>query len=407
MAKNDFLCSLRRNKENNAMHAKGFLHKLLSPVIHKSRVKVLSEVVLAAIYSKELILTKLGRAIDANIQERSGIQKVNRLLGNKHLLKEQKIISEVIGELLIGNKKHPEIIIDWSKYPNSEDAILRAALAVEGRALTLYEERHPIKKMGNRKVQESFLKTLKEIIPMDCEPTIVTDAGFHNDWFKEVLKLGWNYVGRIRGIRKYRRLDNERFILCSRLFKQATTKVKSLGKMILTRKNPTESYFYLVKGKLKGRKALTKQGKVRRDKDSKGYSRAHREPWLLASSMNGRNAAKQVERIYSRRMTIEEAFRDLKSSRYGFGLEEGKTKVKKRRDILLLIAMLASLIAWVTGLAGEKMKLHYQFQSNSIKHRRVLSLFYLGCQLIRKKFRIQLSLIWEVIASLKKEAIYV
>src|SRR5205085_7521654 len=149
------------------------------------------------------------------------------------------------------------------------------------------------------------------------------------------------------------------------------------------------------------------RGKVRRDKDSKAYSRSHREPWLLASSLTSRNAAKKVERIYSRRMTIEQAFRDLKSSRYGFGLDAGKTRIKKRRNNLLLIAMLASLIAWVTGLVGEKMKLHYQFQSNSIKHRRVISLLYLGCQLIRKKTEIPLSVIWDVIASLEKEAIYV
>ncbi len=119
--------------------------------------------------------------------------------------------------------------------------------------------------------------------------------------------LGWDYVGRIRGMRKYRKQDNERFISCSNLFRQATKKVKSLGKLVLTRKNPTERYFYLVKGKLKGRKALTRQGKVKRDKDSKAYSRAHREPWLLASSLTGRNAAKKVGNIYSRRMTIEEA----------------------------------------------------------------------------------------------------
>lgn len=377
MANNGFLCSLRRNKENDAMHAKGFLHKLLTPVIHKTRVKVLSEVVITATTTKKLTLTALGRAIDLPIQERSGIQKVNRLLGNESLLNDYVHIVIATANLLIGNKKHPKIIVDWTKYPNSEDAVIRAALTMEGRALTLYEERHAIKKMGNRKVQKSFLKALKRILPIDCKPIIVTDAGFHNDWFKEVLKIGWDYVGRVRGMRKYRKLDSKKFIPCSNLFKQATRKVKNLGKMILTKNNPTENYFYLVKGKLKGRKALTKQGKVRRDKDSIAYSRAHREPWLLVSSLNGRNAAKKVERIYSCRMTIEEAFRDLKSSRYGLGLDDSKTKIKKRRDILLLIAMLASLIAWIIGLAGEKMNLQYQFQSNSIKNRRVISLFEL------------------------------
>lgn len=389
------------------MHAKGFLHKLLTPVIHNARAKALSEIVLAVICTKELVLTKVGRAMNSGIQERSGIQKVNRLLANQHLLKEQKIISKVIGELLIGNKKHPEIIVDWSKYPNSEDAILRAALSAEGRALTIYEERHPIKKMGNRKAQRIFLKALKTILPEFCQPVIVTDAGFHNDWFKQVLKMGWDYIGRIRGLKKCCFEGSKTFHSCRELFKLAKNKVKYLGTMILTEKNPMKSHLYLVKSKLKGRKVLTKKGKVNQHKDSRAYSRAHREPWLLASSLSGRCIGKKVQAIYNQRMTIEEAFRDMKSSRYGFGLEEGKTIKHSRRNIWLLIAMLASLIAWIIGNAGEQMKLQYQFQSNSIKHRRVISLFYLGCQLIRKNFSIPLSLIWDVIAPLKKEAIYV
>lgn len=78
-----------------------------------------------------------------------------------------------------------------------------------------------------------------------------------------------------------------------------------------------------------------------------------------------------------------------------------------KRTILLMIASLASLIAWLTGLVGEKMKLQYQFQSNSVKDHRVISLFYLGCQMIKKKIHITLSLIFDSIKSLQKEKIYV
>jgi hypothetical protein len=388
------------------MHAKRFLHKLLSPVMHISRVNSLCEAVYAAITTKDLTLTGLGRAIDLPIQDRSGIQKINRLLGNKKLVGNYKLISQTVSAELVGNIFHPEIIVDWSKYPNSTDAIIRAALATSGRALTLYEERHSIKKMGNKQVQNLFLNTLQAILPKKCKPIIVTDAGFHNDWFKEVLRLDWDYIGRIRGKRKYRLPSKERFMHCRNLFKQATEKAKNLGKMVLTKKNPTESYFYIVRKKLKGRKALTKLGKIKRDKDSKGYSRGYREPWLLASSLKGRHAAHKVVEIYSRRMTIEEAFRDLKSSKYGLGLNKGKTRIKERRDILLLIAMLASLTAWLTGVVGEKKKLHYQFQSNSTKSRRVLSLFNLGCRLIKKKIELNVALLWDIFASLKNEAIY-
>lgn len=84
-------------------------------------------------------------------------------------------------------------------------------------------------------------------------------------------------------------------------------------------------------------------------------------------------------------MQIEEGFRDLKSPKYGFGLRYAYSRSKERVRILFLLAMFASLVAWLIGYAAEKCKLHYQFQSNSIKSRRVVSLFYLGCRIIKRR----------------------
>ncbi len=53
--------------------------------------------------------------------------------------------------------------------------------------------------------------------------------------------------------------------------------------------------------------------------------------------------------------------------------------------ILLLIAQIAAFIAYFTGMVAESNNMQYQFQANSIKHRRVLSLFYLGKRIIKKK----------------------
>ena len=55
--------------------------------------------------------------------------------------------------------------------------------------------------------------------------------------------------------------------------------------------------------------------------------------------------------------------------------------------------MLASTVAWLVGLAAERMNLHYNFQANSVKNRRVLSLFFLGCQVIKRKMRIPIQAI--------------
>jgi len=388
----DLLSALKQNR-TQIMRVEKFLHKLLGNTIHKSRINLLGCVIAAIIRIKELKLTSIGRAIDLPIQERSAIRKIDRLLGNSFFQKQNKIFYEAVTRLLVGCKKRPIIIVDWTKLPNREEYVLRASLAAQGRAITLYEEIHPKKKVGNDKSHRLFLNKLAKLLPEGCNPIMVTDAGFKNPWFRSVLKLGWDYIGRVRccGITTYKDATGQ-FMLCNNLFKIARSTPKYLGEMVLAKRNPLLVSFYIVKEKIKGRKKYTKSGKDAVDKDSKNYSRGYREPWLLVSSLKGRFTAKKVVKIYKMRMTIEEAFRDMKSSQYGFSFENNKTIKRERLIVWLMLASLASLLAWIVGFVAERLKLHYQFQANSIRHRRVLSFFYLGCQIIRKKMEMPIDL---------------
>jgi hypothetical protein len=371
------------------MHVKGFLHKLLSSVIHKKRLVTLTILVMTVLEIKKLSLTELGRGMDLPIQERSGIRRADRFLGNTKLYKDRIEIYKTISKAVVGDRLHPWIIVDWSEVPNTMNHILRAACIADGRAITLYEEVHPENKLGNPKVEKRFLTTLKSILPEACLPVIVTDAGFHNKWFTEVLKLNWDYVGRVRGRKKYS-ADGKTWDSFKKLFIKATMTPKYVGEIQLCRSNALETHLYLFKNKPKGRSSLNLNGKKRRDSNTMDQRKAAKEPWLLVSSLSGRSMAKRIIKIYKKRMQIEEGFRDLKSSRYGFSFEDSHSKKQERIQILLLIAALAALIAWLTGWVIEKNKLHYQFQSNTIKTRRVLSLFYLGCQAIKRKITIPL-----------------
>ena len=178
------------------MHVKSFLHKLLSSVIHQKRLITLSLMVETAIKSKKLSLTALGRSLSLPIQERSGIKRADRLLGNTKLHEERSAIYAVCIQQLLGNNKRPIIIADWSHIPNSTNHVLRAALVTQGRALALYEEVYPEKQLGNPATQRAFLLKLKDLLPPDVKPIILSDAGFYNDWFNAVANLGWDYVGR-------------------------------------------------------------------------------------------------------------------------------------------------------------------------------------------------------------------
>jgi hypothetical protein len=101
-------------------------------------------------------------------------------------------------------------------------------------------------------------------------------------------------------------------------------------------------------------------------------------------------------------MQIEEGFRDLKSSQYGFSFEKAQSQIIECIQVLLMIAMVASLVAYLSGWVAEKNKWHYNFQANSIKNRRVLSFFYLGCRVIKKGIFLKLHALLDAFSELQE-----
>lgn len=383
------------------MHLERLLHKLLSPVMHLKRKETLVTFVITALNEKKLSLTNLGRGIKTAVLERSNIRRSDRLLGNTKLHEEREGIYQVIITNAVGSKQRPEIIIDWSHIPNTTSYVLRASLAGVGRGITLYEEVYPKEKENNPKVQKQFLRKLKKLLPQGIRPIIITDAGFQNPWFREVERLGWDYIGRVRGRKSYRHHGEKRWKKCKDLFSCKITK-GYVGEVEMGQEKPLLTHFYVVKQTNKGRKRLNKYGKKSKQKKDKEYASSAGESWLLATSLGkGHSIESRVYQSYGKRMQIEESFRDLKSSQYGLSLEDARSKIINRIEILLLIAMLASWIAWVVGWVSEKKSWQYQFQANSIKHKRVLSLFFLGCQVIRKKLTIPIEELLDAIEEIK------
>lgn len=367
---------------SQTMHVEQFLHTLFKNTIHKARISLLERLISGTIKVKKLNLTALGRALEGEIQERSSIFKVDRFFRNAFFRKSenQQAIYKSIVHFLVAKKQRPKIIVDWSKFPNVDYYILRASLATPGRALTLYEEVHPKKKENNAEVHEQFLDTLKTLLPEGCVPIVITDAGFKNPWFKKVIKLGWDYVGRVRGRVKYN--DGNGFKPCHDLHQGAQENLEeSLGEKKLSKKKTLATHFYRYRHKLSGKKKRTKDKKISMNKDSINYGKSYREPWIIVSSLKNNV---QVIRMYKQRMRIEEAFRDMKSSQYGFDLRSNGTLKTERLTIWLLLVALAYLVSWIVGYYAEKAGLHRKFQANTVK-KRVLSFVYLGCQIIRKK----------------------
>lgn len=377
------------------MHHIAIVQKTLSPVIHTKRLNCLSEVVSSAFVAESLTVTQLGRALPNSFTEKNGIKKADRLLSNTKLHDEYPIICNRLCTSLIADHSVPWVLVDWTKMPHKNFHVIRASLVADGRAITLYEEIHDEKKLGSPKVHKKFLQELKRILPQTCNPIIVTDAGFGVSWFKSVLKQSWNYASRVRGNSYYSKYP-DMWLKCSNLKDMATKTPKYIGAISLTKKHSFQTNLYTMKDTPKGRHSLNKAGKIRKDSNSKSKSRAAIEPLAIVTSLtHSSTMANKVIKIYQTRMQIEEAIRDLKSTKYGFGFEHMLSYKPKRILMLLLIAMIAALIAYITGLIAEDKNLQYQFQANTIKNRRVLSLFYLGRRIIKKQFQINYNNILE------------
>lgn len=379
------------------MHVQTILHQLLSTAIHQTRLKTLLALLTGLIDSKQLKLTQLGRSLPANGKERAGILRVDRFLRNEFYQKNTIVIYRCISRFVIGNSLAPDIIVDWSSIPNSnytaeggEHCVLRASFAAEGRSITLYEEVHAKKDESHPKVHKAFLENLKSVLPENCCPCIITDAGFKTPWFKEVIGLGWNYIGRVRGLIQYD--DGNGFQTIKNLFAQASNVPRYLGNYLLAKTGCLTTHFYLYKEEPKGRHKWTKTKNISKDKASKKYGDGHNEPWVLVSSLLEKGGEQKIIKKFKTRMSIEESFRDTKSVEFGFSMRENRTIKSERYIVWLMLAALGSLIAWVVGYAGEQQKLHYDFQANTYRHRRVLSFFYLGCQIIRKRMNIPIDL---------------
>ncbi len=88
-------------------------------------------------------------------------------------------------------------------------------------------------------------------------------------------------------------------------------------------------------------------------------------------------------KLYSRRMQIEQNFRDEKSERFGFGLRASYSRSAGRIQVLSLLATLSTIVLWLLGFHAENKGLHLRYQANSIKSRRVISYLTLAKNILR------------------------
>lgn len=71
--------------------------------------------------------------------------------------------------------------------------------------------------------------------------------------------------------------------------------------------------------------------------------------------------------LYSRRFTCEKKFRDTKDDRFGLGFRETRVSTPERRDRLLLLNTIATIMLTMLGKAGEEIGYDRKLRANTVR----------------------------------------
>lgn len=151
------------------MHTRTVLQKLLHdsfPTVHRKRLAAVQAAINSISDGATVSITTMGRHLSSSVRIKHRIKRMDRLVGNPRLQADRKLFYRAMAHWLLKAIPQPVILIDWSDFSKDrKQQLLRAAIPVGGRSITLYEELHPIERLGNREIQHRFLTSLRAILP--------------------------------------------------------------------------------------------------------------------------------------------------------------------------------------------------------------------------------------------------
>lgn len=350
------------------------------PFIHGKRLQAVMDVACSLQKKQNLSLTAIGKGLSGEVSLKHKIKKVDRLEGNKHLYDEISSIytglSSFLFQYLVFQEDAPVLIDLCYLKDDHEIQMLSAEIALKGRSIPLYREVFGAGELSGR--ASAFLHGLMHCIPKNKTVIFIMDAGFGEDWLKAIESLGWFWLTRIRQGKMLKLYSNEEWTTVKDFIPQISEKTKSYNqafimkdhnracRVITTRRSPGE------------KRNLSRP--PRNDKAGRNhYRRLAREPWILATNLpkESFNATKVVT-YYSKRMQIEQSFRDIKSHQFGLAARYATTKSIYRWGVKMLLAAIVQLMFWIIGVIAHSQNYQRVFQANTVRDKKVFSYFYLG-----------------------------
>lgn len=335
-----------------------FVSELLGDDVHAARVFSVATGVVGVLHAAALGVHAIGRglAVAMGLDSKHAIKQIDRLLSNGGFSVWQWFEQWV--SFVVASRTELVVALDWTEFDADDQSTLAAYLVTShGRATPLVWKTVRKSELKNQRNGHEYqvIRRLHAVVPAGVKVTLLADRGFGDQkLFTFLGTLGWSYAIRFRQAIQVTAAGRT---MAAAKWVPLTGHAKMLRDVLITgKKTPI------------GAVAL---------KHQKGM----KEPWCIATNRTDLGAA-GVIRLYARRFTIEETFRDIKDNHFGMGLSATHIRTPERRDRVLLLGAVAQALLTLLGAAGEACGLDRTLKADTSKTRS-MSLFNQGLHWFR------------------------
>jgi hypothetical protein len=330
-----------------------YLGRMLGDDMHANRVVSIANGVAGVLAAPALAIHAIGQAYArlSHITPKSGVKQVDRLLSNDGVVLDEFFACWV--PYVVAQRRQIVVAMDWTEFDADDHSTLCIYLVTtHGRATPLYWRtvtKSALKGQRTAIEQESVV-LIDRALPDGVRTTLLADRGFGDQNLYEHLRsMAWDFIIRFR----------------SNIQVEAKGETRPASEWV----SPTGRA-----RKLDG--AFVTQDRYQVPAVVVVHAAAMKDSWCLATSRADWQAS-MVVKMYGRRFTIEETFRDTKDLHFGMGLKATHIKTPARRDRLLLLVAVAHAMLTLLGAAAEAAGLDRYLKANTVK-RRTHSLYRQG-----------------------------
>lgn len=336
--------------------AAAWVVKLCAESLRLSQAKTLAALVCAALCVERVSLAAIGRQMIGTVKHQ--IKRCWRFITNPRV-ETADAMRGIVAAILRQPNKALIVAIDWVDIRGFQTLV--AAVVLKGRAVPICwasTTNHEYEGHRSRNAfEESLLLVLRTMIPETVRVIILGDRGFgrcalaafcRQHHFDYLIRIGPKVNVKFKGF--------EGKLLDYPVNKGIATVLRDVA--------------YRSDGAVTQNVVVLWKRRLPRHRD---------ECWFLMTSLKG--TAAKLCRLYGRRMTIEQLFRDLKSKRNGWSLRDTQLTTPDRLDRLLLILAIAYLLLCGMGLIAQTTRRPSTWSSAS---KTALSCFQIGLLTIIK-----------------------